>query len=213
VKLRAERRSGEEADNRVENKKEITINEVIEEEENRGRGRADSDNADGIARQSEDPAIADSIKDYCELTKSTAEQEWLIEELYKSLESGGNEEKQTQNIMAVFMSIILQSLNGLDRFNSPIVHFAAVLGIVENKKRLYRRNKYSYMLAGFIYCVRVLFIEHTLPVATQAEQTAEDIDQFFELYKKFLVVESYSLCSFLIKMLGYGKTMSIQKIN
>jgi hypothetical protein len=69
------------------------------------------------------------------------------------------------------------------------------------------------MLAGFMYCVRVLFIEHTLPVATRAEQTAEDIDQFLELCKKFLVVGSYSPCSFLIKMLGYGKTMSIQKIN
>ena len=27
------------------------------------------------------------------------------------------------------------------------------------------------------------------------------------------MVRSYSLCSFLIKMLGYGKTMSMQKIN
>jgi hypothetical protein len=35
-----------------------------------------------------------------------------------------------------------------------------------------------------------------------AGQTAEDIDRFLELRKKYLVVGSYSLCSFLIKMLG-----------
>jgi hypothetical protein len=69
------------------------------------------------------------------------------------------------------------------------------------------------MLAGFMYCVRVLFVENTLPAATRGEQTAEDIDRFLELRKKFLMVGSCSPCSFLIKMLGYGKTMSMQKIN
>jgi len=65
------------------------------------------------------------------------------------------------------------------------------------------------MLAGFMYCVRVLFVENTLPAATRGEQTAEDIDRFLELRKKFLMVGSCSPCSFLIKMLGYGKTMSM----
>lgn len=209
-------RSGEKADSGVENNKEITTNEVIEEEKNKGKRGANSDNADdanNIAWQSEDAAIADPMKDCCKLTKFTAEQECLIQELYQSLESGDNKEKQTQNMMAVFMSMIVQSLKGLDRFDSPMVHFAAVLGIVEDENRLCRGDKYSYMLAGFMYCVQVLFVKHTLPAATWAEQTAEDIDQFLKLRKKFLVVGSYSLCSFLIKMLGYGKTISMQKIN
>jgi hypothetical protein len=37
------------------------------------------------------------------------------------------------------------------------------------------------MLAGFIYYVQVLFVEHTLLAATWAKQTAEDIDWFLEL--------------------------------
>jgi hypothetical protein len=83
-----------------------------------------------------------------------------------SLKSEDNKKKQTQNIIAVFMSIVIQSLKGLDRFNSPIVHFAAVLRIVKDKNCLRHKNKYSYMLAGFMYYVRVLFIKHTLPAAT-----------------------------------------------
>jgi hypothetical protein len=69
------------------------------------------------------------------------------------------------------------------------------------------------MLASFIYCIRVLFVEYVLLAATRAEQTTEDIDRFLALRKKYLVVGSYSPCSLLIKMLGYGKTISIQKIN
>jgi hypothetical protein len=51
------------------------------------------------------------------------------------------------------MSIIIQSLKGLNRFNSLIVHFTAVLGIIKDKNRLCYRDKYLYMLAGFIYYV------------------------------------------------------------
>jgi hypothetical protein len=65
------------------------------------------------------------------------------------------------------------------------------------------------MLAGFMYYVWVLFVEHTLLAASQAEQTAEDIDRFLELRKKFFVVGSYSLYSFLIKILRHKKTISI----
>ena len=101
----------------------------------------------------------------------------------------------------------------MDRFDSPMIHFAAVLGIVEEENRLRRGDEYSYMLAGFMYCIRVLLVEHALPAATRGEQTRDDIDRFLELRRGYLVVGSYSPCSFLIKMLGYGKTMSMQKIN
>ncbi|PVH68300.1 hypothetical protein DL98DRAFT_441476 [Cadophora sp. DSE1049] len=105
--------------------------------------------------------------------------------------------------------MILQSLKSYNRFDSPIIHFTAVLSIVENENRLKRSNKYLYMLARFIYYVRVLFVKYTLPAATRAKQTTKDIDRFLKLRKKYLVVGSYSLYSFLIKMLRYSKTISI----
>jgi hypothetical protein len=133
--------------------------------------------------------------------------------MLESLESREDEDTQVQKMSMLIMSMILQSLKGYDRFDSPMIYFVAVLGIVEDENRLRRGDEYLYMLAGFMYCVRVLFVEYILPAATRAEQTAEDIDRFLELRKKYLVVGSYSPCSFLIKMLGYGKTMSMQKIN
>ncbi len=153
------------------------------------------------------------IKDYCELTKFSPEQKQLLQDVLESLESGEDEDTQVQKMSALMMSMILQSLKGYDRFDSPMIHFTAVLGIIEDENRLRCGNEYSYILAGFIYYVRVLFVEYTLPAATRAEQTAEDINRFLELQKKYLVVRSYSLYSFLIKMLGYSKTISIQKIN
>ncbi|PVH71204.1 hypothetical protein DL98DRAFT_435588 [Cadophora sp. DSE1049] len=110
---------------------------------------------------------------------------------------------------ALIISIILQSLKGYDRFNSFIIYFTAVLGIIENENRLKRGNKYLYILARFIYCVRVLFVKYTLLATTKAEQTAENINRFFKLRKKYFIIGSYSLYSFLIKILGYGKIISI----
>jgi len=83
------------------------------------------------------------------------------------------------------------------------------LGIIEDENRLRRGDEYSYMLTGFMYYVRVLFVEYILLVAMMGEQSTKDIDRFLKLWKEYLVVRSYSLCSFLIKILGYGKTMSM----
>ncbi|KFZ19433.1 hypothetical protein V501_00662, partial [Pseudogymnoascus sp. VKM F-4519 (FW-2642)] len=156
---------------------------------------------------------SDRMKDCCELTKFNPEQKQLLEDMLQTLVSGEDDETQVQKMSALMMSMILQSLKGLDRFDSPMIHFAAVLGIVEEENRLRRGDEYSYMLAGFMYCIRVLFVEHALPAATREEQTRDDIDRFLELRRGYLVVGSYSPCSFLIKMLGYEKTMSMQKIN
>jgi hypothetical protein len=50
-----------------------------------------------------------------------------------------------------------------------MIHFTAVLGIVEDENRLRRSDEYLYILAGFMYYVRVLFVKYTLLVATRAE--------------------------------------------
>ncbi|KAH8749838.1 hypothetical protein F5882DRAFT_266270, partial [Hyaloscypha sp. PMI_1271] len=59
-------------------------------------------------------------------------------------------------------------------FNSPIIHFVAILGIIEDENRLRHSNKYSYILTRFIYYVRVLFVEYILLVATIGEQSTKD---------------------------------------
>jgi hypothetical protein len=67
----------------------------------------------------------------------------------------------------------MQNLKGYDRFDCPILHFVAILGIIEDENCLRRGDEYLYIFAGFIYCVRVLFVEYTLLAATRGEQTAK----------------------------------------
>lgn len=174
--------------------------------------------AEIIGEESEIQQTANSdqvemMKDCCELTIFSTKQKGVVEDMLQSLEAGEDDDTQVSKMSALMMSMIMQSLKGRDLFDSPMIHFATVLGIVEDENRLRRGEEYSYMLAGFMYCIRVLFVEDALPAATRREQTGEDIDRFLELRRKHLVVGSYGPCSFLIKMLGYGKTMSIQKSN
>ncbi|KFZ23524.1 hypothetical protein V502_01997 [Pseudogymnoascus sp. VKM F-4520 (FW-2644)] len=116
---------------------------------------------------------SDRMKDCCELTKFNPEQKQLLEDMLQSLVSGEDEETQVQKMSALMMSMILQSLKGLDRFDSPMIHFAAVLGIVEEENRLRRGDEYSYMLAGFMYCIRVLFVVCRACAAGSHERRAD----------------------------------------
>lgn len=75
----------------------------------------------------------DVIKDYCELTKFSPEQKQALEDILELLESGEDEDTQVQKISTLIVSMIIQSLKGYDRFDSPMVHFAAVLGIVKDE--------------------------------------------------------------------------------
>jgi hypothetical protein len=124
-----------------------------------------------------------------------------------------DEKEQVRKMTALSISFILQSLKGFDQFDSPIVHFAVVLGIDEEGAQLRKGEECSFVIAGFLYCIWVLFVEHTLPAATRAEQTQVDIDRFLELRQKYLVVGRYCLTGFIIKWLRYRKTISMQSGN
>ena len=88
-----------------------------------------------------------------------------------------------------------------------------MLGIDEEGSRLRKGKESSFIIAGFLYCIRVLFVEHTLLAATRAKQTKDDIDHFLELRKNYLVVGGYCPTRFIIKWLGYRKTISMQSGN
>jgi hypothetical protein len=85
----------------------------------------------------------------------------------------------------------------------------AVLGIDEEGVRLRKGEECSFIMAGFLYCIRVLFVEYILLVITRAKQTQVDIDRFLELWQKYLVVGGYCPTGFIIKWPGYGRTISI----
>jgi hypothetical protein len=88
-----------------------------------------------------------------------------------------------------------------------------VLGIDTQTNRLRNAKNYSYMLAGVVYCIRVLAVEKLLPAAARDDQTEEERDQFLDMRKKYLADGSYSPMSAMISLLAYGKHAAINEGN
>ncbi|KAF4625068.1 hypothetical protein G7Y89_g13098 [Cudoniella acicularis] len=110
-----------------------------------GGGESDDNNKDNFdgeleegeeTQQAGDSKELDVMKDCCELTKFSPEQKQLLQDMLELLEAGEDEDIQVQKMSTLIMSMILQSLKGCDRFDSPVIHFAVVLGIVEDENRL-----------------------------------------------------------------------------
>jgi hypothetical protein len=163
----------------------------------------------GEEGQGEEDEEVRRFKECCELAKFTDEQKRLLDEMQESLDAKEGEDVQTQKMMALSVSFIFQSIKGLDRFDSAMVHFAAVMGISDEGTNLLLGDRCSFKFAGFIYCIRVLFLEHVLPTSMRRDMTARDIDHFLDMRAKYLVVGGYNPTGELIKWLGYGKVMSL----
>jgi hypothetical protein len=88
-----------------------------------------------------------------------------------------------------------------------------VLGINTETKRLRTAKNYSYMLAGVVYCMRVLGVEKLLPMARRNDQIEEHRDQFLEMRRKFLSDGSYSPMSEMISLLAYSKHAAMNEGN
>jgi hypothetical protein len=93
------------------------------------------------------------------------------------------------------------------------VQFLAVLGIDGEMVRLRTAKNYSFMLAGVVYCVRVLGIEKLLPIAERDKQTERDRERFTEMRVKYLVDGSFSLISEMINLLAIGKHIRLNAGN
>ncbi|KAK1919463.1 hypothetical protein P3342_013202 [Pyrenophora teres f. teres] len=100
-----------------------------------------------------------------------------------------------------------------DEFSSRLVQYLGVLGIDTQTNCLRTAKNYSYMLAGVVYCVRVLAVEKLLPAVERDEETEEDRDAFLELRKKYLADGSYSLMSAMLSLLVYGKHAALNEGN
>jgi hypothetical protein len=82
-------------------------------------------------------------------------------------------EAQLKVLLNLLASFFFTS-TGDKPFSSRLIHFLAVLGIDCDTNRLRTAKNYSYMLAGVVYCMRVLSVEHLLPSASRDKQTNKD---------------------------------------
>jgi hypothetical protein len=94
-------------------------------------------------------------------------------------------------------------------FESPMLHFMAVLGIDEENNRLKEANDYSYMLAGLVYCIRVIGLELLLPSKNRQQQADADYETFLLQRRQFLADGSMSVASNMISLLAYGKHIAL----
>jgi hypothetical protein len=65
------------------------------------------------------------------------------------------------------------------------------------------------MLAGVVYCMRLLSVEKLLPTAQRDEQTDEDREQFLQKRRQHLADGSYSPMSEALSLLASGKFVAM----
>jgi superfamily II DNA helicase RecQ len=112
----------------------------------------------------------------------------------------------------VFSSFIFVTVNS-QPFKSGLFHFLGVLSIDSTTERLRTAKNYTYMLAGVVYCIRVLSVEHLLPSTKRNEQTEEHQKRFLEHREKYLADGSYSPMSEALSILAYGKFVALSAGN
>jgi hypothetical protein len=151
------------------------------------------------------------MKDARELFCWQGSQRLRAMQLWDALE-GGNRGAQMQGLLDTLAAFFFASTGGKPLSNG-LVHFLAVLGIDAELGRLRTAKNYSYMLAGVVYCVRVLSVEKLLPSACRDEQTDEDRQRFLTARKQYLADGSYSPMSETINMLAYGKHVALAASN
>lgn len=180
---------------------------------------ADSDNSDDDrssggeystngSYQKETP---DFMKDARELFPWQGRQRELAMALWLTLD-GRDEGAHVDALLAVLAAFIFEPIVHTV-FDSGLVHFLAVLGIDAEMDRLRTAKNYSYMLAGVVYCVRVIGVEALLPAGERDEQGVEERERFLEKRRQFLADGSYSPMSEMISLLAYGKFVALNAGN
>lgn len=137
----------------------------------------------------------------------------LIEKLYiyvtDKTASGLTEEEGLALMLDILHHFIFFKV-GHDQFRSGLVHFVAVLGIDDENRRLKRASDYSYVLAGVVYCVRILAAEKLMPRVDRYndERQVEIRDTFLQMRAQYLVDGSYTPMSVMLSLLVYSKSIA-----
>ena len=140
-------------------------------------------------------------------------------------EDGGDEETPEKDALdkAVFqycISSIKQRL-GKKQYRNPLLHFIAVLGIDRSAESWIPSHSHTRFMAGFLYCGRILMLEHFFEGDTDESDNAggsdnsdeesdcevgfKAIDRFHEGHHQWLVDGSYTPFGSIIQWMTYGR--------
>lgn len=147
------------------------------------------------------------MEDARELFCQKDNQKALAIRLWLALD-GTDREGQLDALLASLSSFIFTTY-GDKLLMSGLIHFTAILGIDADMLRLRTAKNYSYMMAGMVYCVRVLGVEKLLPAAYRDEQTDENQENFKAIRTEHLADDSYSPMSEMLSLLAYSKHIGL----
>lgn len=168
--------------------------------------------SEGETHRRELETAADVFKDARRLFLWHGRQKELARKLKKSVQECWEAAGQMQALLDFYESLIFQGVRG-DVFKGAILHFLAVLRIDEEINRLRQANDFSYMLAGVVYCVRVLAVEIILPSIEREDQNEEDYRHFRQVRGEHFADGSYSVMSKMLSMLAYSKHLAMNHGN
>ncbi|KAF1359099.1 hypothetical protein EJ07DRAFT_32587, partial [Lizonia empirigonia] len=147
------------------------------------------------------------MKDARELFTWTDEQKGCAIRLWDAL-GGGERGTQMDALLKSIGSFIFTKYHP-EALSTGLMQFLAVLGIDSDTGRLRTAKHYSYMLAGMVYCVRVIGAEELLPGGQRNTQTEQGRDRFVEMRHKYLADGTFTPMSAMISMLAYGKHVAL----
>lgn len=155
-----------------------------------GEESEDESNAPRPPRRSRRPTPTrakvsrDKMKDARELFTWTVEQKACAIRLWDALD-GSERVTQMDALLKSIGSFIFTKYHP-EALSTGLMQFLAVLGIDPDTGRLRTAKQYSYILAGMVYCVRVIGAEKLLPGGQRNTQTEQDRDHFIEMRHKYL---------------------------
>ena len=136
----------------------------------------------------------------------------IVGRLWRALSPSRRTGSPEMVMLEFFRHVLFQHVR-VDVFESPLLHFLAVLGIDEETHRLREGNDFSFMLAGIVYSCRVLGVEIILPKTFRRGETAEDDERFLELRLKHLADGSFSPMAEMISLLAYSRHCAFNHAN
>ncbi|KAJ4329600.1 hypothetical protein N0V87_010726, partial [Didymella glomerata] len=212
VRFREQRNAAAHADCRSASGSE----EDSEEGDNGEGSEADSDSPRSrrttrTTRTTRNQTQLDMVTDAHELSKWTDEQKSCGIKLWDALD-GDDRAAQTEALLASISPFIFTTYHPVV-LSTGLIQFLAVLGYDTGTDRLRTAKNYSYILAGMVYCVRVIAVEALLPGSQRSSQSEQDRDRFVEMRQKYLGDGSFSPMSEMISMLAYGKHIGLSAGN
>jgi hypothetical protein len=156
--------------------------------------------------------ITDVFKDARRLFPWQDRQKELVKNLQRAIQGCWEAADQMKALLDFYESLIFQRVRG-DVFKSAVLHSLAVLGIDEEIGRLRQANNFPYMLAGVVYCMRVLAVGIILPSSERESQDEKDDERFKQVRGEYLADVSYSVMSKMLSMLAYGKHLAMNHGN